>query len=147
MRLRRELYLLTLIPDYMSAIRRNILEHLPPAGKLSMAEPVETFGADFKVDWDPLTFIMEQQYKTRPSEALAGVQCTCKQPLVIWPYDSCITKAWRAFPPSYMLATTAFCQSHSAHLLKHRLRFPGLSHSILSYTSPVSLCFPSTSRD
>lgn len=72
MRLKRELYLQTSTPDRMLAIRRKILKHIPRATTLSRAEPVETFGAEFNVDWDPLTFVTEQQYEARPSEALAG---------------------------------------------------------------------------
>jgi hypothetical protein len=68
--LRREFLLHHAQPNCMNAIRRNILNYLPPSNKVSRKKSSETYKVTFEVEWDPLEFVKEQLYEEEPDEAI-----------------------------------------------------------------------------
>ncbi|KAJ5552462.1 hypothetical protein N7494_001840 [Penicillium frequentans] len=54
----------------MDEIRTTILKTLPPAGIVSRKRPSQEYRGVFELDWDPLSFIMEQQSAERSHEAI-----------------------------------------------------------------------------
>ncbi|KAN0086849.1 hypothetical protein V8E54_000537 [Elaphomyces granulatus] len=54
----------------MEDIRKKILCSLPSFYKVSRRAPSREYKATFKLDWDPLSFVKEQQYAESPDEAL-----------------------------------------------------------------------------
>jgi hypothetical protein len=59
----REAILTRATPDLMEDIRRKVLCALPSSHKVSNK-------ATFELDWDPLSFVKEQQYTESPDKAL-----------------------------------------------------------------------------
>jgi hypothetical protein len=66
----REATLTRQTPDIMEDIRKEILCSLPSFYKVSRRAPSREYKATFKLDWDPLSFVKEQQYAESPDEAL-----------------------------------------------------------------------------
>lgn len=57
-------------PNLMEDIRNTILAALPSAYKVSRKAPSQEYKARFELDWDPLSFVREQQYTESVDEAL-----------------------------------------------------------------------------
>ena len=60
-------------PNYMEAIREKILQFLlttETAHKISRKRSPEPYKVTFEVNWDPLTFVKEQEYGEEPSRAI-----------------------------------------------------------------------------
>ncbi|KAN0078700.1 hypothetical protein V8E54_005213 [Elaphomyces granulatus] len=68
--LQREAILTRATPDLMEDIRGKILCALPSSHKVSRRAPSQEYKATFELDWDPLSFVKEQQYTESPDEAL-----------------------------------------------------------------------------
>ena len=69
-RLRREFLLAPAEPNYMEAIRREIIKFLPSCHKVSRTTSAEAYTMTFVIEWDPLAFVKEQMYKEEPDEAV-----------------------------------------------------------------------------
>lgn len=54
----------------MQAIRQKIIDILPSSHIVSRRKPAETYRMTFEVDWDPLAFVKEQEYREEPDEAI-----------------------------------------------------------------------------
>lgn len=54
----------------MRTIRECVRGSLPSSHKVSRKSSAEAFQATFKVDWDPLLFVREQEYTEEPGEAI-----------------------------------------------------------------------------
>jgi len=67
---RKELLLAPATPNYMGAIRREILHSLPSTHKVSRKESPQAYTVTFRIKWDPLAFIKEQDYGGEPCEAV-----------------------------------------------------------------------------
>ena len=68
--LRREFRLTPAEPNIMEIIRREIIHSLPSSHKVSRKRPAEAYKVVFTLDWDPLAFIIEQEYEEEPDEAI-----------------------------------------------------------------------------
>lgn len=68
--LQREARLARGAPDIMDGIRQEILKLLPPVTRVSRRRPSQEYRGTFELDWDPLSFVMEQQSTEPPHEAL-----------------------------------------------------------------------------
>lgn len=68
--LQREVTLTRANPDLVDAIGKNILGALPSYRKVSRKTASREYKATFLVDWDPLAFLIEQQYAERSEIAL-----------------------------------------------------------------------------
>ncbi|KAF3089936.1 hypothetical protein TWF103_000657 [Orbilia oligospora] len=69
--LRREITLLTPAePNYMELTKRSVSECLPSSHRISKNRSAETFNTIFLTGWKPLTFVKEQEYELKPSEAI-----------------------------------------------------------------------------
>jgi hypothetical protein len=68
--LQREVTLKRATPDLMEDISKKILVALPSYRKVSRNAPSQEYKATFELDWDPLSFVKEQQYTESPDEAL-----------------------------------------------------------------------------
>ncbi len=68
--LQREATLSRATPDLMDNIREIILGALPSYRKVSRKAPSQEYKATFELDWNPLSFVKEQQYRESPDEAL-----------------------------------------------------------------------------
>jgi hypothetical protein len=68
--LQREATLTRATPNLMENIRGKILGALPSCHKVSRKAPSLEYKATFELDWDPLSFVKEQQYTENPDEAL-----------------------------------------------------------------------------
>jgi hypothetical protein len=66
----REATLTRATPDLMEGIRGKILGALPSHHKVSRKTSSQEYKATFELDWDPLSFVKEQQYTESPDEAL-----------------------------------------------------------------------------
>ena len=71
--LRRETLLVQADPKPMLAIRRRILDSLPPSHKVSRKRDAEAYNITFDIGWDPLTFFKEQNYGEEPEEVVEKV--------------------------------------------------------------------------
>jgi hypothetical protein len=69
-RLRRELLLARTAPDCMETVRREIVASLPKSNKVSRHRSTEAHQMTFRVSWDPVAFVEEQEYREPPDEAL-----------------------------------------------------------------------------
>ncbi|OQV03982.1 hypothetical protein CLAIMM_08939 [Cladophialophora immunda] len=95
--LRRELLLARAATDCMGIIRRNIDASLPKSNKVSRHRSTEAHRMTFRVLWEPMAFVREQEYTEAPDEVLeraitlTGTTCdaqalTCAQYLrQAWP--------------------------------------------------------------
>jgi hypothetical protein len=68
--LEREAKLTRATPDLMEDVRKNILDALPSSHKVSRKVSSQEYRARFELDWDPLSFVKEQEYTESPGEAL-----------------------------------------------------------------------------
>jgi hypothetical protein len=68
--LQREAILTRATPDLMEGIREKILCASPSLQKVSRKTPSQEYRGTFELDWDPLSFVKEQQYTESPDEAL-----------------------------------------------------------------------------
>jgi hypothetical protein len=68
--LQREATLTRATPDLMGDIGDKILSVLPSIHKVSRRAPSMECKATFELDWDPLSFVKEQQYVEKADEAL-----------------------------------------------------------------------------
>jgi len=68
--LQREATVTRATPDLMEDIRGRILSALPSSHRVSRKTPSQQYKATFELDWDPLSFVKEQQYTESPDQAL-----------------------------------------------------------------------------
>ncbi|KAK4216771.1 hypothetical protein QBC37DRAFT_480297 [Rhypophila decipiens] len=68
--LRNELILTHSHPNMMEEIRHRILRDLPSTYKISRSRPSPRYTAMFQLNWDPLSFVTEQEYDQKPGQAL-----------------------------------------------------------------------------
>jgi hypothetical protein len=68
--LHRESLMAPAEPNSMGTIRRKIIYSLPSSHKISRKKSAETYKVTFRVEWDPMTFIREQEYSVEPDEAV-----------------------------------------------------------------------------
>ncbi|KAM7213263.1 hypothetical protein V8F06_011376, partial [Rhypophila decipiens] len=71
--LRNELILTHSHPNMMEEIRQRILRDLrdlPSIYKISRSRPPPRYTAIFQLNWDPLSFVTEQEYDEKPGQAL-----------------------------------------------------------------------------
>jgi hypothetical protein len=68
--LRKEFLLAPAEPNSMEAVRREILHSLPPSHKVSRKKSPQACKVTFRIKWDPLAFVEEQDYGEEPSEAV-----------------------------------------------------------------------------
>ena len=68
--LRREFNLAPAEPNFMEAIRRTIINSLPSSHKVSRKKSAEAYKMTFRIEWDPLAFVKEQEYREEPDEAV-----------------------------------------------------------------------------
>jgi hypothetical protein len=68
--LRKEFLLAPAEPNSMEAVRREILHSLPSSHKVSRKKPPQACKVTFKIKWDPLAFVKEQDYGEEPGEAV-----------------------------------------------------------------------------
>jgi hypothetical protein len=66
----REILLASAEPNLMDAIRRMILHFLPSSHKVSRKASVEAYKVVYKIEWDLLAFVKEQEYTEEPDEAV-----------------------------------------------------------------------------
>jgi hypothetical protein len=71
--LQREATLTRATPDIVEDIREKILRALPSPYMVNRKVPSQEYKATFELDWDPLSFVKEQQYTENPDEALERV--------------------------------------------------------------------------
>jgi hypothetical protein len=71
--LRKETLLAQPDPNSMLAIRREIINSLPPSRKISRNRPAEAYNITFDISWDPLAFIREQSYEEKPEDVVGKV--------------------------------------------------------------------------
>ncbi|KAJ5113958.1 hypothetical protein N7456_002492 [Penicillium angulare] len=57
-------------PDIMHEIGKGILKALPSSHTVSRRRPAKEYRGIFELDWDPLSFLMEQQATDPPHEAV-----------------------------------------------------------------------------
>ncbi|KAI0967117.1 hypothetical protein F4678DRAFT_252391 [Xylaria arbuscula] len=69
----REFRLISTEPNTIQAIRHIVTSSLPSIRRVSRKAPLESYRVRFNLDWDPLAFFVEQQYTTKPAEAIVGV--------------------------------------------------------------------------
>lgn len=70
-RLWRQVHLTTSEPDNLSIIKKKILGGLPIPKQVTCSRQVETYSVVFNVNWDPLSFVFEQEYDKDADEAIA----------------------------------------------------------------------------
>lgn len=66
----REFHLASAELSSMKAIRRKIIGSLPLPYKISRKKPAPTYKMIFEMEWDPLAFLKEQEYREEPGEAM-----------------------------------------------------------------------------
>ncbi|KAI0459499.1 hypothetical protein F5B21DRAFT_455072 [Xylaria acuta] len=69
----REFRLMSTDPNTIQTIRQTITSSLPSTNRVSRKTLLQSYRVRFNVDWDPLTFLIQQQYTTGPAEAVMGV--------------------------------------------------------------------------
>ena len=67
--LRRETTLTRADPDIMQDIKEKVLNAFPKP-RISRRLPLQDYQVTFELDWDPLSFVQEQQYTEHPGAAL-----------------------------------------------------------------------------
>lgn len=67
--IRKELYMGT-PGNVQTDIRETILGHLPSAQSISRREAPKRYILTFTADWDPVSFLQEQEYRESPERAL-----------------------------------------------------------------------------
>lgn len=68
--IRREFYLTQAEPNLQDAIRQKIMDSLPSSQTVSRRHSPETYKVIFMIEWDPLTFVKEQEYGGCADEAV-----------------------------------------------------------------------------
>ncbi|RHZ70165.1 hypothetical protein CDV55_103264 [Aspergillus turcosus] len=67
--LQRECLLVTPESDVMREISQKLLKHLPLNPRISRKRSPQTFTMKCTVNWDPITFLITQEYTQRPADA------------------------------------------------------------------------------
>jgi hypothetical protein len=68
--LQKEFLLLPANPDVMEGIRSKIMSFLPRCSFISKKKPAETHQITFKIEWNPLAFVHEQEYTEEPEDVI-----------------------------------------------------------------------------
>jgi hypothetical protein len=68
--LRRECLLSKSPPNSMETIKQTIISALPPSRFISRKVSAEAYTVIFEVDWDPVAFIKQQEYRESPEAAI-----------------------------------------------------------------------------
>ncbi|KAL4892345.1 hypothetical protein BDV59DRAFT_193855 [Aspergillus ambiguus] len=71
--IRRECIFASFEPDVRGQVRRSILQCLPISPHISRQKPAELLRVSFKISWDPLKFLMDEEYTGRLEEKIAKV--------------------------------------------------------------------------
>ncbi|KAI0439912.1 hypothetical protein F4803DRAFT_529423 [Xylaria telfairii] len=71
--LAKEFRLMSTGLNTIQTIRQTIKSSLPSANRVSRKKLSESYRVYFKVDWDPLAFLVQQEYTVGPAEAIEGV--------------------------------------------------------------------------
>ncbi|GKZ26323.1 hypothetical protein AbraIFM66951_002245 [Aspergillus brasiliensis] len=71
--IRRECLFARSESDIMGKVRKIILESLPVSTRINRQIAAETFDISFKVRWDPLKFLVDEQYEDSPEKAIGKV--------------------------------------------------------------------------
>jgi hypothetical protein len=66
----REAAITRAAPDMMEEIRKTVLCSLPPFHKVTRKASPQEYKATFEINWDPLSFVKEQQFSESTCEAL-----------------------------------------------------------------------------
>lgn len=66
----RECIVMSTLPNTLEEISNTITRILPASPRISRKIPPERFTMRFQVDWDPVTFLHEQQYSESPDIAI-----------------------------------------------------------------------------
>ncbi|KAH7067031.1 hypothetical protein BKA63DRAFT_425181 [Paraphoma chrysanthemicola] len=61
--LQRECRVDAMSPNHMDTVRMRVLEHLPTSRIVSRRRPSESYKVLFRIDWDPVTFLLDQGYE------------------------------------------------------------------------------------
>ncbi|KAI0466842.1 hypothetical protein F4859DRAFT_496110 [Xylaria cf. heliscus] len=69
----KEFRLMSTEPNTIQTIRQTITRSLPSIHRVSRKSSLQSFQVRFNLDWDPLAFLVQQQYTIRPAEAVKGV--------------------------------------------------------------------------
>ncbi|KAJ0413625.1 hypothetical protein BJY00DRAFT_319622 [Aspergillus carlsbadensis] len=70
--LRREIILAPPDVNIRDEVHGKVMTMLPRSRKMSRRCPPESFSMTFDVDWDPLAFVQEQEYKDSPGISIAN---------------------------------------------------------------------------
>ncbi|KAI1753776.1 hypothetical protein F4782DRAFT_545546 [Xylaria castorea] len=79
--LQREFRLTSTEPNTIQTIRQSITSFLPLTHRVSRKTSLESYRVRFDLDWNPLAFLVQQQYAVKPAEAVLGaitVTGTCQ---------------------------------------------------------------------
>ncbi|KAK6497564.1 hypothetical protein TWF481_011971 [Arthrobotrys musiformis] len=68
--LRREILLNPTEPNSMETIQKAIIKSLPSSRKISKTRSAEAFSVVFMTNWNPLKFVVEQEYEDNPNDAI-----------------------------------------------------------------------------
>jgi hypothetical protein len=71
--IRRECLFAPSESDVMGKIRKAILGSLPVSPPINRQKPAEIFHVSFKIRWDPLKFLIDEQYGDSPEKAIEKV--------------------------------------------------------------------------
>ncbi|KAF4185071.1 hypothetical protein CNMCM7927_007096 [Aspergillus lentulus] len=71
--IRRECLFAPSESDVMGKIRKAILGSLPVSPHINRQKPAEIFNVSFKIRWDPLKFLIDEQYEDSPEKAIERV--------------------------------------------------------------------------
>lgn len=101
-------------PDHMTGISHAIKKSLPTPRSVSRKRAPEGVRVSLELDWDPVTFIREQEYPGRPHEAIGKAII-----LTGTPDDAQATTC-----ESYLAQTWPLMGGHVLHLFKLLIRTP-----------------------
>jgi hypothetical protein len=68
--LRREFYVSPAEQDCVTEIRKTVLHHLPSTHRVSRKKSSESYTVGFHMNWDPLKFFTEQEYRISADKTL-----------------------------------------------------------------------------
>jgi hypothetical protein len=107
-------------PNAMESIRRKILNFLPTSHKISRKKSAEVYKTTFRIVWDPLAFVKEQEYREEPGTVV----------------ETAITVTGSAKDAQALTCTQYLCQTwpstgeHTIRLIKHVVSSgPGHRHA------------------
>jgi hypothetical protein len=127
--LRRECLLTLAELNSMEAIRREIISSLPSSHEVSRKKSAEAYKMTFGIEWDPLAFVKEQEYREEPDEAVEiaitltgsakdAQALTCAQYL---------RQTWPSAGEHTIRLVKDVLRSGPGH--RHTCKFPGLKRS------------------